>query len=183
MQYYNIIFLLKLLGRPKAMHDLSHQHNHQHCIDDALLRARELCQQRNLKFTRIRELVLATVWANHQPVGAYTILEELAKESIRRPAPPTVYRALDFLLDNGLVHRIASLNAFVGCSDPGDAHQGHFLICRQCQIATELDAKLINPAIAAAAAQQAFTVETASVEVVGYCAQCHHKPQGESVHE
>jgi Fur family zinc uptake transcriptional regulator len=154
------------------MHNIAEQHNHQRCIDDAMTRARELCQHRQVKFTRIREQVLACVWANHQPVGAYTILEELAKDSSRRPAPPTVYRALDFLLDNGLVHRIASLNAFVGCKDPSHHHQGHFLICRQCRNATELDTDIINTAIKTAAKQHGFTVEAPCVEVVGCCAHC-----------
>jgi Fur family zinc uptake transcriptional regulator len=172
MQYYNIIFFAKPYGRPKVMHNINPQHNHQHCIDEALLRARDLCQQRQLKFTTIRELVLTTVWSSHKPIGAYTILEELAKEGLRRPAPPTVYRALDFLLDNGLVHRIASLNAFVGCNEPGHAHQGHFLICRHCQVALELDTQLIYPAISDAAKQQNFAVDTASLEVVGCCARC-----------
>ena len=154
------------------MHNFNTQHNHQHCIDEALLRAHELCQLHQIKFTPIREHVLRTVWASHKPIGAYAILEELAKEAIRRPAPPTVYRALDFLLDNGLVHRIASLNAFVGCNEPGHAHQGHFLICRHCQVAIELDTQLIYPAISAAAIQKGFAVDTASLEVIGRCAQC-----------
>ncbi len=154
------------------MHNINKHHNHQQCIDEALVRARALCQQRQLKFTNIRELVLTTVWASHKPIGAYTILEQLAKEGLRRPAPPTVYRALDFLLDNGLIHRIASLNAFVGCNEPGHAHQGHFLICRHCQVAIELDTQLIYPAISAAAEQQGFAVDTASLEIVGRCAHC-----------
>lgn len=160
------------------MHNINTQHDHQHCIDEALHSARELCQQRQLKFTKIREQVLVTIWASHKPVGAYAILEELAKEALRRPAPPTVYRALDFLLDNGLIHRISSLNAFVGCNEPAHTHQGHFLICRHCQVAIELDTQLIYPAISAAAGQQSFEVDTASLEVVGSCAHCvearHH---------
>ena len=161
------------------MHNILQQHNHQHCIDDALTRARELCQRRQVKFTRIREQVLACVWANHQPVGAYPILEEIAKDSDRRPAPPTVYRALDFLLENGLVHRIASLNAFVGCKNPNHHHQGHFLICRQCRNAIELDTDVINSAINAAATQHGFAVEAPCVEVVGCCANCQELSDNE----
>ncbi|WP_269618952.1 Fur family transcriptional regulator [Zhongshania sp. BJYM1] len=154
------------------MDELAKQHNHQRCIDDAMTQARELCQRRQIKFTAIREQVLACVWAKHQPIGAYAILEELAKDSTRRPAPPTVYRALDFLLDNGLVHRIASLNAFIGCKDPSHHHQGHFLICRHCRNAMELDTDIINSAINTAATQHGFAVETPCVEVVGCCANC-----------
>jgi Fur family zinc uptake transcriptional regulator len=154
------------------MLNIAVRHNHQHCIDEALSLARELCHQRQLKFTRIRELVLATVWKNHQPIGAYSILAEVAKYSSSRPAPPTIYRALDFLLENGLIHRISSLNAFVGCNDPSHMHQSHFLICRHCQLAIELPADILKPAISHAALGQNFTVEDTSVEVLGSCAKC-----------
>jgi Fur family zinc uptake transcriptional regulator len=157
------------------MHNIVEQHNHQRCIDDAISRARELCLRRQIKFTTIREQVLACVWANHQPIGAYTILDKLAKDTDRRPAPPTVYRALDFLVDNGLVHRIASLNAFVGCKDPQHQHQGHFLMCRLCRNVIELDTDIINTAISTVAKQHGFSVETPCVEVVGCCAHCREK--------
>ena len=90
----------------------------------------------------------------------------------RRAAPPTVYRALDFLLENSLVHRIASLNAFMGCSHPEHAHQGQFLICRQCHVAIELEQASISDAIVASANDVGFSVETQTVEVVGLCGTC-----------
>jgi Fur family zinc uptake transcriptional regulator len=96
----------------------------------------------------------------------------LSEEDGRRAAPPTVYRALDFLLENGLVHRIASLNAFVGCSHPEHAHQGQFLICRGCHAAIELEQPLISQAIVNAASGVGFAVEGQTVEVVGLCAGC-----------
>ena len=79
---------------------------------------------------------------------------------------------LDFLLENGLVHRIASLNAFVGCSHPEHAHQGQFLICRVCHAATELEQPAISQAIVDGAAGVGFAVESQTVEVVGLCAGC-----------
>ena len=87
-------------------------------------------------------------------------------------APPTVYRALDFLLENGLVHRIASLNAFIGCVHPGELHQGQFLICKACHAAIELELPAISQAIVAGAAAVGFAVESQTVEVVGLCAGC-----------
>jgi hypothetical protein len=95
--------------------------------------------------------VLELVWQSHKPLGAYDILAVLSEQDGRRAAPPTVYRALDFLLENGLVHRIASLNAFIGCSHPEHAHQGQFLICRECHAAIELEQKSISDAIIASA--------------------------------
>lgn len=116
--------------------------------------------------------MLELVWQSHKPLGAYDILGVLTEEDGRRAAPPTVYRALDFLLENGLVHRIASLNAFVGCNHPGESHQGQFLICRNCQTAIELEQSCISQAIVDSAKSVGFAVEGQTVEVVGLCASC-----------
>nr|MBF0685425.1 transcriptional repressor [Pseudomonas sp.] len=102
----------------------------------------------------------------------YDILAELGEQDGRPAAPPTVYRALHFLLENGLVHRIASLNAFIGCSHPEHPHQGQFMICRNCHTAIELENKAVTEAIVAAAAGIDFQAETRTVEVVGICAPC-----------
>lgn len=149
-----------------------HRHDHQHCIDEAVGHARQLCAERGVRLTAIREQVLTLVWANHQPVGAYRLLEALAEQSERRSTPPTIYRALDFLLEQGLIHRIASLNAFVGCTDPGHQHSGHFLICKHCNTAIELDAANIDHAISQSAQQRGFAVDSQCVEVVGSCQHC-----------
>ena len=115
---------------------------------------------------------LELVWQSHKPLGAYDILGVLSEQDGRRAAPPTVYRALDFLLENGLVHRIASLNAFVGCNHPEHAHQGQFLICRECHAAIELEQKSISDAIIKSSADVGFRVEGQTVEVVGLCSGC-----------
>jgi len=116
--------------------------------------------------------VLELVWQSHKPLGAYDILAVLSEQDGRRAAPPTVYRALDFLLENSLVHRIASLNAFIGCSHPEHAHQGQFLICRECHVAIELEQTSISNAIVASAKDVGFSVEAQTVEVVGLCGNC-----------
>ncbi|MGH8360360.1 MAG: Fur family transcriptional regulator, partial [Pseudomonas sp.] len=116
--------------------------------------------------------VLELVWQSHKPLGAYDILGVLSEQDGRRAAPPTVYRALDFLLDNGLVHRISSLNAFVGCNHPEHAHQGQFLICRECHAAIELEQKSISDSIIKSAGDVGFKVEGQTVEVVGVCSGC-----------
>ncbi len=147
-------------------------HDHSRCVADALAEAEALCAKQGTRLTTLRKRVLELVWASHKPLGAYDILGVLSDEDGRRAAPPTVYRALDFLLENGLVHRIASLNAFVGCSHPEHAHQGQFLICRSCNAAIELEQATISDAIISSAAGVGFAVESQTVEVVGLCAGC-----------
>ena len=131
-----------------------------------------LCAQKGLRLTALRRRVLELVWQSHKPLGAYDILAVLSEQDGRRAAPPTVYRALDFLLENGLVHRISSLNAFVGCSHPEHPHQGQFLICSTCHAAIELEQKSISDAIISSAQDVGFTVESQTVEVVGLCSGC-----------
>lgn len=150
----------------------SRPHDHSHCVSHALAEAESICTRQGLRLTVLRKRVLELVWQSHKPLGAYDILGVLSEADGRRAAPPTVYRALDFLLENGLVHRIASLNAFVGCSHPEHAHQGQFLICRGCNAAIELEQATISNAIVNAAAEVGFTVESQMVEVVGLCAGC-----------
>jgi len=147
-------------------------HDHSHCVSSALSEADALCERLGLRLTALRKRVLELVWQSHKPLGAYDILGVLTEQDGRRAAPPTVYRALDFLLENGLVHRIASLNAFVGCNHPEHAHQGQFLICRQCHSAIELEQTAISDAIVTGAQSVGFVVEGQTVEVVGICAGC-----------
>lgn len=148
------------------------QHNHMHCISDALDAAHALCDERGVRLTPLRQQVLELVWQNHKPLGAYVLMDMLATASTRRVAPPTVYRALDFLLEQGLIHRINGLNAFIGCPFPNKKHQSHFLICRLCGIAVELDASALTLNIQLAARTAGFSVESHSVEVMGTCPQC-----------
>ena len=150
----------------------SRPHDHSRCVSHALAEAESICTRQGLRLTTLRKRVLELVWQSHKPLGAYDILGVLSEEDGRRAAPPTVYRALDFLLENGLVHRIASLNAFVGCNQPEHAHQGQFLICRSCHAAIELEQAAISQAIVASAQAVGFSVEGQTVEVVGLCAGC-----------
>lgn len=147
-------------------------HNHSHCVSDALAAARALCSQRGARLTPLREQVLELIWQNHKPLGAYLLMDMLSEASTRRVAPPTVYRALDFLLEQGLIHRINGLNAFIGCPSPGRKHQSHFLICRHCGVAVEMAASNVTQAIQVAARNAGFSVDSHSVEVMGVCPTC-----------
>ena len=147
-------------------------HDHDRCVTGAVGRARELCRSRGAKLTELREEVLELVWRSHAPVGAYQILDQLAA-SRGRVAPPTVYRALDFLRREGLIHRIDSLNAYVGCPHPGRPHQAYFFICRNCGDAAEIHDDELAAALASCVRRAAFRVESATVELAGLCARCH----------
>ena len=146
-------------------------HAHEACIDDALGAAEALCARRAIRLTPLRRRVLELVWSGHEPVRAYDILDRLREER-RGAAPPTVYRALEFLLANGLIHRIESLNAFVGCGAPRDDHMGQFLICRDCGGVGELDDPEIEHLLARKAARLGFAVERQTIELIGLCPQC-----------
>lgn len=147
-------------------------HNHEHCISDALNEARILCEQRGVRLTAIREKVLELVWQNHQPVGAYDILAILAREESRPAQPPTVYRALDFLREQGLVHRISSINAYIGCPHPGEHHKGCFLICEKCRTTVEIDHPDINCAVQSCADDHGFAINESAIELTGLCPNC-----------
>ncbi len=146
-------------------------HAHDECIDDALRVAEELCTRRGVRLTPLRRRVLELIWRRHEPVRAYDVLDRLRGER-RGAAPPTVYRALDFLLGNGLVHRIESLNAYVGCIAPSGNHSGQFLICRDCGSVGELDDPAIARLVVRRAAAMGFEVERQTIEVSGLCPEC-----------
>jgi len=146
-------------------------HDHLRCVTEAMSDAVRLCRARGVRLTPLRTRVLAIVWQNHKPMGAYDILAVLAAEG-RSAAPPTVYRALEFLLEQGLVHRLSSLNAVVGCSRPGHAGCGQFLICRSCGNAAELNDSAVERAITRSAASQGFAVQGHTVEISGVCPDC-----------
>ncbi|HIA08705.1 MAG TPA: transcriptional repressor [Chromatiaceae bacterium] len=150
-------------------------HNHDHCVDQALADARSVCRRRGARFTEQRARVLELIWQSHRPLGAYQILDQLRTEG-RSAQPPTVYRALDFLQDLGLVHRLASLNAYCGCVAPGAQHQSQFLICRECGVVAELREQAILRVVTEAAVSRGFRIDETSIEVAGICPDCARKP-------
>lgn len=148
-----------------------HGHDHAGCIRRALSAAEEQCRQNGSRLTDTRRRVLELVWSRHAPIGAYAVLDALKTDG-QNAAPPTVYRALDFLLAQGLIHRIERLNAFVGCPHPDRPHAAQFLICRKCGAVAELDDPAIGTAIEAGAAKLGFSVSRQIVEVEGFCPDC-----------
>lgn len=147
-------------------------HDHGQCTADALKQAEKVCIGRGQRFTPVRRQVLQALLASHRPLGAYEVIEELAK-IIARPAPITVYRALDFLMENGLVHRIESRNAFLACGhNHGDTALVVFLICEKCGSAGEVPAAGIANSLNEAARKTGFSPKMSVVEITGTCAHC-----------
>lgn len=149
-------------------------HDHARCVDAALAAADRVCDRRGLKLTAIRRKVLEVVWAQHEPIGAYDILRQVPSPS-GKAVPTTIYRALEFLIDAGLVHRIDSLNAFKGCDSPEHQHRAQFLVCRACRRVEELDDVAIESAIDARARRDGFDLHAASLEIRGLCGNCADK--------
>lgn len=133
--------------------------------------AERRCAGRGVRFTEQRRRVLEVVAGSHLAIGAYQILEQLGRDG-RVPAPISVYRALEFLVQQGLIHRVASRNAYVACSDPDESHAAQFLICDQCGTVSELHDANVAATLARKAAGEGFTISAAVVEVVGLCAAC-----------
>lgn len=152
-------------------------HDHQRCIDAALQQARQRCREAGGRLTPIREAVLKLIWSSHRPLGAYGVLEQLPAILGKRIQPPSVYRAIDFLLDMGLIHRLPSLNAFMGCPFPGSEHSDVFLICRCCGSAAEISADSLNSLIVDTAEKTGFKVEAQLVELNGLCGACNASGQ------
>jgi Fur family zinc uptake transcriptional regulator len=146
-------------------------HDHAQCVDRALSAAGEICSKRRQRLTPLRRRVLELVWESHSPVGAYDLLERLQSER-RGVAPPTIYRALEFLCAQGLVHRVESLNAFIGCAYPDRSHLAQVLICRGCGQAAELADEGLEGAVSAVARQVSFDVEDQAIELTGLCVDC-----------
>jgi Fur family transcriptional regulator, zinc uptake regulator len=147
-------------------------HDHGRCAADAIQRAEKICEGRGQKFTAIRRQVLQALLSSHRPLGAYEIIDELAKE-MPRPAPITVYRALDFLMENGLVHRIESRNAFLACAHNHDElSMVAFLICDRCGSVGEIPAAPVANSINEAARGTGFIPKLSVVEITGTCAHC-----------
>ncbi|RZU98052.1 Fur family transcriptional regulator [Spiribacter vilamensis] len=146
-------------------------HDHQHCIDEALAEAERLCAQRGRRLTALRRRVLELIWESHQPVKAYDLLARL-RDGNASAAPPTVYRTLDFLMAERFVHRLASINAYVGCGHPEHSHNGQFLICRYCHRVAELDDDAIEASLDHRAGDLGFVQLEQTVEIEGICPHC-----------
>ncbi len=147
------------------------RHDHARCAGGVLARADALAAERSLRLTPVRRRVLEILLESHRAMGAYEVLDRLSAEGFGNQ-PPVAYRALDFLVDQGLAHRVARLNAFAACMHPGETHAPAFLICRSCGRVAEAEAAPAAAAVGAAAKAQGFAVERLTVEALGLCPAC-----------
>lgn len=147
------------------------QHDHQSCISDALAHAETVCQSRNKRLTENRRAVLELLLNSHCALGAYEILRRFDWGG-RTRAPVQVYRALDFLESMGLVHRVASSNAYVACYRLAERHGAVLFVCKACGVVMEREELKLGSMMDKLAQQSGFTIHSRLLEAVGYCPNC-----------
>ncbi len=150
------------------------EHDHKNCVETALATADARCREEGLRLTPVRRKVLEMLLQDHKSLGAYAILDRL-REAGFGSQPPVAYRALDFLVQNGFVHKIERLNAFVACSHPGASHSPAFMICRKCDAVAEAQSAPSKGVLGAAARAAGFEIERTVVEAEGLCPDCTEK--------
>ncbi len=151
-----------------------HDHDHVSCVETGLAMAEAKCSAEGLRLTPVRHKVLEMLLQEHRALGAYAILDRLRDEGFGSQ-PPVAYRALDFLVENGFVHKIERLNAFVACAHPGATHSPVFMICRGCDAVAEASSAVDSGALGDTARAVGFEIERTVVEAEGLCSDCTEK--------
>lgn len=145
--------------------------NHHRCIESALELTEKVCKKNNLNFTSQRKSVFKLIWDSHVPIKAYDILSQFQKED-PDAKPITIYRSLDFLIENGIIHKIESQNSYMGCTHPGAKHNCYFTICSKCNLVTEeCDSNLLND-VYNNLAKKNFIIKHVTLEIHGLCKNC-----------
>ncbi|MGY6536894.1 MAG: Fur family transcriptional regulator [Pararhodobacter sp.] len=152
------------------------QHDHAHCVATTLQQAERVATERGLRLTPVRRRVLEILLERHSAMGAYDVLERLAEEGFGHQ-PPVAYRALDFLVANGLAHRIRRINAFIACDHPGEAHHAAFLVCETCNGVAEIPADGLRAMLEAGARSTGFAIGRATIEAAGQCPECRARAE------
>jgi Fur family zinc uptake transcriptional regulator len=146
-------------------------HHHHHDANAFVREVTAACELRGLRLTEIRQQVLGLIASAGKPVKAYDLLDRL-KDDRSNAAPPTVYRALDFLLENGFIHKLESINAYVSCHHPSVVHHVPFLICDVCESATEICDERVAKQLNDQAKALGFRARAQTLEVHGVCKRC-----------
>jgi len=145
--------------------------NHKISIDEALKKAEVICNKKGVKLTKLRQKVLTLILKNHGYVKAYDLLNDLKKNDASAK-PPTVYRSLDFLMEHGFIHKIQSLNAFVGCSHPDEHEDCYFLICKECKNIEECCSNKVKKVLTSTSGKNNFSPNQVTLEITGICQDC-----------
>lgn len=151
--------------------------HHHHAPRDTLAAAEEFCRKNGLRLTEQRRAVLEALAESAHPCGAYDLIEALRAKKGRAFAPIAIYRALDFLKENGLIHRIESLNAFIACPHRHDDDNVVFLICETCRHVEETIAAPLNQALKGVAEAHGFAPRHQVVEISGLCSACRQNSE------
>lgn len=146
-------------------------HDHGDCVAQALAAVDAQCAEQGLRLTPVRRKVLELLLQEHRALGAYAILD-LLRDAGFGSQPPVAYRALDFLSENGFVHKIERLNAFVACAHPGQSHSPAFMICRLCDAVAEAQSTPARDGLGEAARAAGFQIEKTVMEAEGVCPAC-----------
>jgi len=147
------------------------RHHHKSCIKSALEKADRICSESSLRLTPIRRKVLELIWQSHKPIKAYDLLAKLSTgDHVEKP--PTVYRALDFLLENHLIHKIESCNAYIGCEIDHNQLDSKFFVCDHCDEVKEVYEPKLDKSLLEASKNEGFTPNQTNIEIHGTCAKC-----------
>ena len=146
-------------------------HDHSRCVETAIAGAEAHCAAAGLRFTPVRRAALGILLREHRALGAYELLDRL-RDAGFGAQPPVAYRALDFLVAHGFVHKIERLNAFIACAHPGASHSPAFLICRKCDAVAEAHSAPARGTLGEAARATGFRIERTVVEALGVCPAC-----------
>ena len=144
-------------------------------LNATISRVDEICRSNNLGFTDIRKQVFEIIIKNNKPIKAYQILDEIRNITNKPSHPPTVYRAIDFLIENGFVHKLNSINSFVGCFHPKTHEECYFLICKKCNLYQECCDDSLKDRISKTAVHNKFVISNTRLEIEGHCLDCSQK--------
>ncbi|MFC4701416.1 transcriptional repressor [Glaciecola siphonariae] len=134
-------------------------------------KAKDYCEEQGVRFTPLRARVYEILLHEDSSIGAYDLLDKL-KTVEDNAKPPTVYRALDFFLELGLVHKVESNNTFKACHHFGCSHPVQFLICDTCGDVQEIQSQGVKDTLEAQAKENAFKIHTQTIEAHGICKNC-----------
>ncbi len=159
------------MTHPAPAQVCSHPEHHVHDPKRLLAEVEDVCRERGVRLTALRQHVMQLIASSPTPVKAYDLIDRM-RDTHGPTAPPTVYRTLDFLLENGFIHKLESVNAFVHCHHPRLTHSVPFLICSRCQVAVELEDEQVTRLLAERAEALGFLPQAQTLEVHGVCARC-----------
>lgn len=154
--------------------DPFHDHDHDACAANALQSADRQVAEHGVRLTPVRRRALEILLETHRAMGAYEVLQRLAEDGFGNQ-PPVAYRALDFLVEQGLAHRVQRLNAYAACHAPGHDHAPVFLICRECERVAEVESPELRSVLRDLAGSSGFEIERTTIETLGLCAVCRAK--------